>query len=262
MEKKIRGYWQQWYHVEKALREVERRIGRFPTYQDLQENGLASLASVIVKNYDGMQAVRTRMHVDANRYPRGHWLIWKNVEKKMRELEIELGHCPTHKELRDRGLSRISTTILKVHGGTEVVQQRLEMTAHEYPKGHWQKWENIQIAIRDLEKKLGRVPNSTDLSSNNLNGALAAIQRHFDGWNAVAKQLGFDPITDILIAQNANDLARIVLALQVPTDKLWPILKERWVTRDLTTALEEFSFDGSVGRFQSLLGGCHRAELD
>ncbi len=253
MKKKERGYWQKWANVEATLREVEKRIGKFPTYQDLQKNELASLANVIVTKYDGMQAVRARMNVDANRYPRGHWLIWENVEKKMRELEGELGHCPSHKELRDKGLSRLSTTILKVHGGTEIVQQRLKMTAHEAPKNHWQKWENIEIAVRELEKKLGRIPNTVDLSSSNLNGALQAIQRHFDGWAAVSKRLGYDPVSDMLIAQNADNLARIILILRVPTDKLWLVLKSRWVTRDLTAAIEEFSRNGSVDRFRDLL---------
>ena len=247
------GHLEDWGNVRALLAEIIAGEGTFPTYQVLQRLGHSVLAVAIVDHHGGMQAVRKKMGESPNRVPHEHWLAWENVEAALRKLAADLGRVPTHKDMRARHLGRLSTTIHKVHGGTEAVHLRMGYASHERPKGYWNSRANVIDGLRSLEASLGRAPTPADLRSPGLGGLAVAIRRH-GGWNAVSAELGYGPVTDETIAAHADALATIVPVLGANPSVLWSRMKRTWTIRDLDAAVAEHSTNGSLERFR-LLGG-------
>ncbi len=246
------GHLEIWENVLTLLEECAGKLGRFPTYQDLQRLGHSVLAVAIVSHHGGMQAVRKKMGESPNRVPHEHWLAWENVEAALRRLAADLGRVPTHKDMRARHLGRLSTAIHRIHGGTEAVHLRMGYASHERPKGYWSPRSNVLAELRSLEARLGRTPSPSDLRASGLGGLAVAIRRH-GGWAAVSAELGYGPVTDDAIAAHADALAKIVPALGTDPTVLWSRVKRSWTTRDLDAAVADFATDGSLERFDKLL---------
>jgi hypothetical protein len=247
------GFLEDWENVRTLLSEVVQQLGHFPTYQELQQVGYAVLAVAIVDHHSGMHAVRAKMGEAANRVPRGHWLAWENVEAKLRELADELGRAPSHSELKTRGLARLSTAILRVHGGTEAVYARLGIALLERPKDFWRSWSNVESELRRLEESLGRRPTHTDLRAAGWGGAAQAIVRHHGGWEAVCQRLGYSLVSMEDIGAHADALAQVLPLLPTKGQDIWMLMRTRWTKRDLERALEIHQTTGSLTRFEQLL---------
>ncbi len=247
------GFLENWENVRTLLSEVTRQLGHFPTYQELQQVGHSVLAVAIVDHHGGMQAVRAKMGEVANRFPRGHWLVWKNVEAKLRELADELGRAPSHSELKARGLARLSTAILRVHGGTEAVHARLGFMLLERPKDFWRSWPNVESELRRLEAALGRSPTHGDLRAAGWGGAAQAIVKHHGGWDAVCQRLGYTSVSMEDIGTHADALAQVLPFLPTAGQDIWMLMRTRWTKRDLERAIEIYLTTRSFTRFEQLL---------
>ncbi len=246
------GHWEKWENVEGVIRELEKKLRHFPTHQDLQTNGYSALASVIKRRYDGMPGLRKKMFVPATTEDHGHWLQWENVEKVLRDFKKHEGHYPSFQELQRAGRGSVANAIVSHFGGMAAMRERLGAKQTRLPNGHWKNLENVERAILALRDELDHVPTATEIGRENT-ALMIGITRFHNGWNQTKQVLGLNTISDDLLATHANDLVRIVIELDVPTDRFWSAMKERWVTRDLTLAIVEFKKTRSVERFRTLL---------
>ncbi len=249
-----RGHWKKWENVERVIRELEKKLGHFPTHQELQTNGYSALANAIKKQYDGMPGLRKKMFVPATTVDHGHWLQWENVEKVLRDFKKHEGHYPSYQDLQRVGRGSVASAIVSHFGGMAAMRERLNAKQTRFPNGYWKNVEHIERAILALRDSLGHVPSITEIGKES-NALKIGIMRFHKGWNQVKQILDLVSISDDLLVSNANELAQIIIELNVPTDRFWSVMKERWVVRDLTVAIEEFMKTGSVERFRTLLDG-------
>ena len=104
--------------------------------------------------------------------PKGYWKKWENVEHELRKVVEELGHFPTHSELRELGKSGLSIAISEYYSMPEV-QQRFGYAPSRKPKDYWT-LEEILCECKNIIQERGNLPPQKQLPSRLLN----AIWRH------------------------------------------------------------------------------------
>ncbi len=253
--------------VEKALRVIMTELdGRFPTPAELRRLGKHTLVRAIISKWGGFPEVRKRMGIKYLRIPYGSWRNVAYAEEKMREaIRRNNGQFPTSSELRDLKCSSLEVSITTYHGGLIEMKKRMgyhdppsepivDLTLRKQPKKVWTEWRNVEEGINEIITVLdGLFPTQRDLNRLGHSGLSDAIAKRYNGIISVRNRMGYEPVTDNLLATNANDLAQIVIELGVPTDRFWTTMKKHWVVRDLNVALEEFKQTESVERFRTLL---------
>ncbi len=146
---KPQKYWKQWINVEKELSEVISELGHFPVYDELEKLGYSGMTSAICEYHGGILRVRKKMGFKDGRKPNDYWKQWINVEKELTEIISELGHFPSHNELRSTRNLSLSNAISKYHGGfsevkikmgykkqnSQLSKEKLENLLRDYIKG-------------------------------------------------------------------------------------------------------------------------------
>ena len=94
-QKKPRGYWQDFGNVERELSEVERKLGHFPSSEDLKKMKQGSLAVAIFTYHGGINAVRERLGKEGGVKSPGYWQDGLVVHQELTKIIEELGHFPT-----------------------------------------------------------------------------------------------------------------------------------------------------------------------
>ncbi len=121
-----RGHWT-WEQVETTLRDIERCLGHFPSYRDLQQSEHVGVLSAIQRNHGGMTEVRKRLDCELGIKPMGYWRSWGNVERELVTLASHLGRFPLHTDIKEAKLNTLSTAIQRF-GGMTAVKTRLGFT--------------------------------------------------------------------------------------------------------------------------------------
>ena len=246
-----RGQWNTWEKAEPMLLELIAKLGRFPTAKDLWANGCSGLVPCMWL-YGGFAAVQAKMGYGGY-LKRGHWQDWENVAAELRPIIDRLGRFPSAGELRKEGKEIIITVIQKYHGGLHAAALKLGLVPHQHPAGHWKAWTNVEEEMRRAIAALGHFPSQTELVKNGF-GCLPTAVKHHGGLLAVRDRMGYGPITDAFLSENADVLARIIPKVGT-AGAFWSRLKEKWTKRDLEDALDEYERSGSVERFARLLDG-------
>jgi hypothetical protein len=247
------GYWEEWSHVEEALRKLFEKTGSFPTDPMLQKEGMTGLAFAIRKYHGGISAVRARMGVPADRVDVGYWCDFDHVAEKLRSMMDETGEFPTAPRLKEAGYSGMIRAIHDKHGGLAAVRRRMGVVQSRAPIGHWLKVENVCVAVERWVQIHGSFPSAVDLRRTNHAGLATSIVKYHGGFPALRVRMGYAPVTDRDIADHADTLAVIVPQLCTPTSVLWAAMKARWTIRDLDAAVDAYNANGSLHSFRTLL---------
>ncbi len=184
------GYWGDIKNVKQELKVLAKTLGHFPGHDELKELGHSSL-SIAIGNHGGIAEIREQMGHGLGRGRRawGHWKDWDRVEETLRPIIQELGRFPEREEFSERRLGGLHAALSEFHDGVPAVRERLGLDPVSVTKGHWEMWENVVVAVRQLETKLKRFPSYRDMQQNGRSGLVTAIQRHHGGMNGLRKRL-------------------------------------------------------------------------
>lgn len=189
---KPKGYWQDWKNVEREIKDLERKIGHFPSIEDIRKNNLYSVYHAISKYHGGMTAVRERLGDQEGIRPMGYWQQWENVERELKDLESELGHFPTQTDLKKKRKGSLQVALSKYHGGIKNVRKRLGYVEEvRKPMAYWHNIENVKTELRKIIEIEGRFPTGRRLSALGQSGLSRAINLH-GGFSELKRLFGED----------------------------------------------------------------------
>ena len=189
-QRKQNGYWKDFANVERELREVEKKLGHFPTQKELMEIGKSSLVFAIGNYHKGINAVRERFGLTALQRPTGYWQNWENVERECRALIAQYGKIPCGRTLLKLGFSGLYQAIYDLHGGMPAIKEKLGLERSEKPKGYWKEWNNVEQEIEEIMRQLGHFPTLTELKNLRRSSLGFAMGNYHGGISAVRKLLG------------------------------------------------------------------------
>ncbi len=119
---KPQGYWTKWENVEKELKRVIERTGRFPTHNGLEPK----VQKAISKHHGGVSSVRKKLGYEPAHKEPSCLESWNNLEADLNEaIKQNDGKFPTYRELNKMGKSYLITAINKYHGGISSVKKRI-----------------------------------------------------------------------------------------------------------------------------------------
>jgi superfamily II DNA or RNA helicase/septum formation topological specificity factor MinE len=192
------GYWDDFTNLESeilAFIKEHGTVGIMPTYEELKEAQLSSLAVAIAK-HGGCQSVAEKLGLglaDA-RKPLNYWKDFSNLKRELLafiEKHGTLGVMPTDKKLIKAGRGDLPSVIRK-HGGSQSVAERLGLTYAKKRTGYWDDFANLErelLAFIEKHGTPGVMPTREEFkkaSRNDLNNAL----HRYGGSQSVAERLG------------------------------------------------------------------------
>ena len=87
-------------------------------------------------------------------------------------------------------------------------------------RNYWNKWENVKKVLLDMIKKNGPyLPTQQELTKAGYFGIIRAIQKYYDGAEAVAAKLGV-PLYSSYIYNTQNDIGRLKILIEPYVQKL------------------------------------------
>lgn len=181
-KRKPMGYWSYWSNTKVGLKHAIRRIGHFPTSDELREHGLSSLAKAII-NHGGFPKARERMGYRLSRLPNGYY---DDFEVLRRDLEsfIRLNNeeFPTYPRLEELGRSDLIRGVGK-HGGLGSVRKKLGLGPGIKPRGYWESPLNIRIEAKQVMERhgLSELPGKGTLAEMGYSSLAAAVVGHYPG---------------------------------------------------------------------------------
>lgn len=115
----------------------------------------------------------------ANRKPNGYWTDFENVREVMQDLERELGHFPSQREIYDAGYTSVPAAINNHHGGLNKVAEKLGRVTQQRKTGHWT-LKRVKQACRDFIDEHGHFPTQRELTNRNdrYRGLNSGMNRH------------------------------------------------------------------------------------
>ena len=120
------GYWMEWENTSREFLAEYDRLGRVPSRKDLLDVGNEPLMNAI-SHHGGLRSVAEKLKLNSRgmRLAKGHWKRFEHVMAAIEPLITELGHVPSYREMKERGLSKLATGIWKYHEGLQAVAARL-----------------------------------------------------------------------------------------------------------------------------------------
>ena len=185
------GYWKEWENVKGELNRIKKRLGHFPSSDELNELGYSGLRSALVSYYKGYNKVREKMGFKLSRKQKGYWSNWENMKKTLNEIIKKNGKFPTSTELREVGYSGLLTSIIETHGGLCKVRERLGYKEGKRQQGYWKDFNKIRKEIEEIISKTGKFPNQRDLFKIGKSALNSVITVHHGGLNNVRKMMGY-----------------------------------------------------------------------
>lgn len=249
------GYWSEFSVVENALRPIVKSLGHFPTKEDFARLGEGALLGAIQAHHGGLRSVARRLGYEPTQVESGYWAHFPNLEAELRRIAEQLGHFPTETELRKMKKGSLCVSAVTHHGGMRAVRARMGYTPIRSDRTDLKDFSVVESLLLPVIERLGRFPTGTEMEQLELAYLMKAIYQYHHGMVAVCRKMGCDPVSDLHIAHHADALANIVPSLGVDNDRLWKVMKSRWMKRDLEQGIEEYTATGTYGRFEQLLAG-------
>lgn len=186
-----RGTWQIWDNVEKKIKTLWGELGYFPATSDLKENGLGGVLAAINNYFGGIKKVRNKMGGEVYlAKKRSKWSDLNLVLQKVREVEIQIGHFPTVKEMRELGYKDLIGAVYNYHNNWENIRLQL---GQEKKFNRWDSLNTILVYLRGLIKELGHFPSKEELIDRGSSSILIEIQEKYGGIYYIYNLLDIDP---------------------------------------------------------------------
>jgi hypothetical protein len=236
--RKPKGYWENFDNVQKEIKPLLAKYGRFPSNNEMTAEGKSSLARFIGKYHGGIIEVAKRLNVPTydEKIGRNKKNTWNeaNVLIEFKEYinKNSIDYFPSRYEISKAG-SNIYTGITQVYGSYQNFKNHLLSIGFSLLKKPKEiKW-TLESAIKELEpivKELGYFPSQSDLDKLNQKGLrgyisknnfLDSLKNHFNvesklRKNTVSRPSGYWEKTENILRELDkvfNDFGRI------PTNK-------------------------------------------
>ena len=177
-----------------VLRKVVKKLGRFPTQRDLQNNNLSSIGTAIT-HHGGANAVRKRLGIEAERKDKGYYSKKNNVHKEVQAMirqhpEFE-GDLPSTVWMNKNGYSSLLGGIRKCYGSYGSFRKKEGLEGIQVATGKWKDLEfAVQQAIDLMHKhKFGNLPGSFTLDKLGYASLVVAVQKYHGGMPRFRQEL-------------------------------------------------------------------------
>jgi len=192
-KRKPLGFWRDWDNAKSELESMIDSLGHFPSQNEIQETGHASLSTAIVKYHGGLTRARKELGYEEERKPRGYWKSKKNVKKELERASKKLGHFPSSVDLGKLGLSTLVVALKQHHGGIQQIRDEMGYEPGIKSMGYWQNTNNIleeaKTTIRDSKSDI--LPSERELRRLGKQSLAVAISKYYpDGMRGLRKNLG------------------------------------------------------------------------
>ncbi len=115
------GHWDDFANIERILTPLIKKLGHFPSEDELALNGLLSIGNAF-KKHGGVNRVRERLGSPILRVCKHDW---SDVEQNVINLAKRIGHFPTQSDLNKYGLKGAINHIYKTYGGIIKLRDQL-----------------------------------------------------------------------------------------------------------------------------------------
>ena len=216
---KPKGYWDDFAHVEEALRTYNEQHGTqgvMLTAQQLKKAGLSGLLSILPQHGGSLRiAQRLGWQYSSTAKPANYWNDIGNLERELFafiETHGTPGVMPTVQELVDGGRGDLPSVIFK-YGGVEAVAKQfgLEMSYTRRPAGYWDDFDHVAEAITtyiETHGTPGIMPTYKELRQADFGDLPSFISKH-GGRVAIAQRLGLQVTSISKSSGYWNDLAQV-----------------------------------------------------
>ena len=189
MEAKPGGYWDNRDNLKKEVLPFCKKYGRMPTPDELKQYDRLDLAAAISQKTTYADLAK-ELGFETKTRKKGHWEKWANVKKELLPLCRKYGKMPTKEQLEKLGKSDLIAGIYYNWGDLNKVAEKLGFKTSQKPGGHWDNWDNFEVEISPICKRIGKVPSWEYLRNMGRGDLAAALQRW--GSHYVARKLGFE----------------------------------------------------------------------
>ena len=179
-----------WELAKNELLNIKREISHFPTQAEIVERRGNGLVIAIQRYHGGLDEARRRL--GDNIRSRDFFRSFDNLADTLRPIIAELGRFPSNPELRERGVGGAANAMSRHHGGIHAVRNMLGMPSEQRPAGHWNAWDHVEQAVRELADRLGHFPAKSDLDRAGLGCLDQIVRDRHGGWSLVRTRMGFD----------------------------------------------------------------------
>ena len=170
--KKSKGYWTEENTVSE-LKLVIDDLGHFPGQNELKEMGKSGIANAISIN-GGFNYFRDKIGYEILRQSPGYWTE-ENTMSELKSVIDELGHFPTHGELKELGKNDLSRAISR-NSGSNYFSEKMGYELPQKPDGYWTE-ETIISEMKTVIEELGHFPSPfyaklNEMGKSDLGGAI------------------------------------------------------------------------------------------
>ena len=162
LKHKRKGYWTE-ENIVIELKLISEKLGYFPTGTELRNMNRSDLDSAIT-DCRGINYFREKMGYKLNKKSNGYWTE-ENIIIELKTVIKELGHFPTHTELKNMNRSDLDDAIIN-NGGFPYFREKMGYELKRKPDGYWTE-ENTIIELKIISKKLGYFPTRSELYNMN-----------------------------------------------------------------------------------------------
>lgn len=167
-----RGYWDDETNIERELRELIQKYGKFPSFGTMVRDGESALCNAVSKGRK-ISYWRAKLSQVLPQKPAGYWTE-ETVERALREWVAEHGSYPTDTDLARTDHNDLRAAIRK-HGGYVLWNTRIGgVKATQWPS-YWKNEANVEAELRRWIQEHGRFPTKSDLSRSRHSSLAAAI---------------------------------------------------------------------------------------
>lgn len=174
---------------------ISKQLNRLPSYKELLDLGRGDLVGAIKKR-GGMNRLARKIGYKtktdfSNKKAQGYWQNLDNTKKELLPLCKKLNRFPTDNELKDSGLSSI-TSIFYYHGGRKTVAEKLGYkTYYQMYRPNLKDISYIKKILNPIIKKVGHFPRPKELKDLGYDNIKQAINRYHGGFQNIANIMGF-----------------------------------------------------------------------
>lgn len=186
-ESKPRNYWNTWRNLKNELLLICKKLGKFPTQQELRKLNRHDIINTLIKF--GAYKSAKKLGYKIQTKPSGFWNNWRNLKKELMPICRKLGKMPNGGYLIKIKRGDLKSAIQK-WGGFSTVAKKLGYETSLRPRGYWRDWKNIKKELLPICKKLGRFPSPKELILLGKRDLISAF-RNFGYIKGVAEKIGY-----------------------------------------------------------------------
>jgi hypothetical protein len=190
-ETKPCGYWKSWGNFEREMEEVIRRLAHFPSQLELKKIGRHDLLRG-ARHHGSYKDLKEKFGFSEKNHSSGFWRDWSNVESELEGIIEQIGHFPTQRELAERGMSSLSVSMNKYHGGVNKVRKKLGFSQIRTPDHHYKKWENVESELKESIGEGGEIPSPNELRRQGRRELVCGVYTYHGGFKKVREKLGLE----------------------------------------------------------------------